>query len=266
MIDPREPHGSRSHPALRAIVFDLDGVLCDSEPFIAEAAVRMFAENHGLGVRPDDFVPFVGTGEDRYLGGVAEKYGVALDLARDKRRTYEIYLEIIQGRLRPLDGAVPFIADARRQGLKLAVATSADRIKMNGNLRQIGLPPETFDVCVDGLEVARKKPHPDIFLLAMARLGLAPSECLVVEDAPSGIRAARAAGSRCLGLTTSFSAEQLREAGATWTAPDLAHVPPEVPLPYHEKVYSMGQPRVDLDKALGVAAALEDDEIRRKHP
>lgn len=213
---------------LRGIVFDLDGVLCDSEPFICEAATRMFTENHGVSVRPEDFIPFVGTGEDRYIGGVAEKYGIALDLARDKRRTYEIYLEIIQGRLRPLSGAVEFVAEARRRGLKLAVATSADRVKMQGNLRQIGLPSETFDVCVNGLEVTRKKPHPDIFLLAMSRLGLKPRECLVVEDAPSGIRAALAAGSRCLGLTTSFSAEQLREAGATWTAPDLAHVPAEI--------------------------------------
>ena len=221
----RQPNGS-----FRGIVFDLDGVLCDSEPFICEAAVRMFAENHATEVRPEDFLPFVGTGEDRYIGGVAEKYGIVLDPEADKQKTYEIYLEIIQGRLQPLTGARTFIAEARRHGLRLAVATSADRVKMNGNLRQIGLPPEAFDACVDGLEVARKKPDPAIFLLAIERLGLKPSECLVVEDAPSGIRAARAAAARCLGLTTSFSAEQLREAGADWIAADLAHVPPEVPL------------------------------------
>src|SRR3990172_7534124 len=108
------PHLDRRFvPTLRGIVFDMDGVLCDSEPFICEAAVRMFAENHGLDVRPEDFLPFVGTGEDRYIGGVAEKYGVTLDPAADKWRTYEVYLEIIQGRLRPLAGAVEFIADAR---------------------------------------------------------------------------------------------------------------------------------------------------------
>ncbi|MBN1591496.1 MAG: HAD-IA family hydrolase [Pirellulales bacterium] len=212
------------------VVFDLDGVLCNSEPFICEAAVRMFAENHATQVQPDDFLPFVGAGEDRYIGGVAEKYGVALNPPADKQRLYEIYLDIIQGRLQPLAGAKTFIAEARQRGLKLAVATSADRIKMNGNLRQIGLRPDLFDLCVDGLEVTRKKPDPAIFLLAIERLGLQSSECLVVEDAPSGIRAGRAAGARCLGLTTSFSAEQLREAGADWTAPDLAHVPNDVPL------------------------------------
>ena len=95
------------------VIFDMDGVLCDSEPFICEAACRMFAERHGVTVRPDDFIPFVGAGENRYLGGVAEKHGVALDLEADKARTYDIYLEIIQGRLQPLPGAPEFIADCR---------------------------------------------------------------------------------------------------------------------------------------------------------
>jgi beta-phosphoglucomutase len=212
----------------QGVIFDMDGVLCDSEPFICEAAMRMFAENHGLQVMAEDFHPFVGAGENRYLGGVAEKYGVTLDLARDKARTYEVYLEIIRGRLEPLAGVRAFIDGCRHRGLKLAVATSADRIKMEGNLEQIGLPPATFDVTVNGLDIARKKPFPDIFLLAAERLGIPPARCLVVEDAPNGIQAGKAAGCRCLGLTTSFGAEVLRKAGADWIAPDLARVPPEV--------------------------------------
>ncbi len=214
--------------ALRGVIFDMDGVLCDSEPFICEAACRMFSEHHRMKVSPEDFIPFVGAGENRYLGGVAEKHGVTLDLDADKARTYQIYSEIIRGRLEPLPGAREFIAECRRRGLKLAVATSADRIKMDGNLAEIGLPPETFDVTVNGLDIERKKPHPDIFLLAARRLELPPPECLVVEDAPNGLRAARAAGSPCLGLTTSFPDAVLREAGADWTAPDLSRVPEEV--------------------------------------
>ena len=206
----------------------MDGVLCDSEPFICEAACRMFAERHGLKVRPEDFVPFVGAGENRYLGGVAEKYGVKLDLAADKKLTYDIYLEIIRGRLHPLPGAREFIADCRRRGMKLAVATSADRVKLDGNLAEIGLPPRTFDVCINGLEVERKKPNPQIFLLAAERLGVEGDRCLVVEDAPNGVTAAKAAGSKCLGISTSFCAGDLLAAGADWIAPDLAHVPPEV--------------------------------------
>lgn len=104
----------------------MDGVLCDSEPFICQAACRMFAETYGVEVGPEDFRPFVGTGEKRYLGGVAEKHGIERDLERDKARTYEIYLEIIRGRLKPLAGVHAFIAACRRGGAKLAVATSFD--------------------------------------------------------------------------------------------------------------------------------------------
>jgi beta-phosphoglucomutase len=207
------------------VIFDMDGVLCDSEPFICEAACRMFAELHGVQVAPRDFEPFVGAGENRYLGGVAEKHGVTLQLERDKARTYAIYLEIIRGRLQPLRGVKGFIRDCRLRGIRLAVATSADRIKMEGNLKEIGLPPETFDITVNGLDIARKKPFPDIFLLAAKRLGLLPSRCIVVEDAPNGIQAGKAAGCRCLGLTTTFPADVLLKAGADWIAPDLAAVP-----------------------------------------
>ena len=214
--------------SIRGVIFDMDGVLCDSESFICEAACRMFAELCGTVVRERDFLPFVGAGENRYLGGVAERHGIEIDIDRAKRRTYEIYLEIIPGRLKPLAGAREFIAACRDRGLKLAVATSADYVKMQGNLAEIDLPPERFDACVNGLDVERKKPHPDIFLLAAERLALPAASCLVVEDAPNGVQAAKAAGSPCLALTSSFSPERLEECGADWIAPDLAHVPDEV--------------------------------------
>jgi len=210
---------------LQGVVFDMDGVLVDSEPFIAEAAIRMFAEK-GATVRPEEFRPFVGTGEDRFLGGVAEARGIPFDAPRDKARTYALYLDLIPGRLHPLPGVPAFVAECRRRGLKLAVASSADAIKVEGNLRELGLPAATFDAVVNGSQVARKKPAPDIFLEAIRRLGLDPAACLVIEDAVAGVAAARAAGARCLGLTTTFTPEQL--AAADWIAPDLANVPPGV--------------------------------------
>ena len=206
----------------------MDGVLCDSEPFIAAAAIAMFKECYGCAATREDFAPFVGAGEDRFIGGVAEKYRVKLTMPRDKQRTYQLYLEMIKGKLQPLPGAVPFIHDCRARGLKIAVATSADRVKLVGNLQQIGVPAETFDAVVTGDDVERKKPDPQIFLLAASRLNLPPARCLVIEDAPNGIRAGKAAGSRCLGITTTFDIPTLREAGADFTAADLAHVPPDV--------------------------------------
>ena len=218
----------RAASKLLGVIFDMDGVLCDSEEFICEAARRMFAERYDCTVRPEDFLPFVGAGENRYLGGVAEKYGIGLDLEPDKARTYEIYLEIIRGRMGPLPGVREFIAACRGRGRKLAVATSADRVKLEGNLAEIGLPAETFDVCITGSEVRNKKPYPEIFLTAAERLCLPAERCLVVEDAPNGVRAGKAAHAKCLGITTSFDEGELRDAGADWIAPDLAHVPQEV--------------------------------------
>ncbi len=209
---------------IAGVIFDMDGVLVESEPFIAEAAVRMFAEK-GVAVRPEDFRPFIGTGEDRFLGGVAEARGVVLDMPRDKVRTYEIYLDLIRGRLEPLPGVAEFIDRCRKRGLRLAVASSADRVKVVGNLHELSLPAGTFDAVVVGEDIIRKKPAPDIFTLAARRLGLESVSCLVVEDAVAGVEAAKAAGSRCLGLTTSFPAEQLASAGADWTAANLAEAP-----------------------------------------
>ena len=206
------------------IIFDMDGVLVDSEAFICKAACLMFAEL-GLEVKPTDFIPFVGMGENRYLGGVAEKYQFPIDIVVIKERTYDIYLDIIQGQLKPLPGVREFIAQCRNEGKSLAVASSADRRKVEGNLREIGLDTALFSTVVTGQDVTHKKPDPEIFLLAASHLKLNPADCLVVEDAVSGVAAAKAAGAKCLALTTSFPKDQLLK--ADFFAPNLAQVPQE---------------------------------------
>jgi beta-phosphoglucomutase len=200
------------------VIFDMDGVLVDSEEFISRAAMMMFAER-GLKVKAEDFSPFVGMGENRYIGGVAEKYRHTGDIVELKKRTYDIYLEIIKGKLKPLPGVFEFIRQCRAKGLRLAVASSADMRKVKGNLEEIRLGSEKFDAVICGEDVERKKPAPDIFLLAAKRIGVEPRRCIVVEDAVSGVKAARAAGTKCLGITSSFSEEEL--AGADWFAPSL---------------------------------------------
>ncbi|MCD4826004.1 MAG: HAD-IA family hydrolase [Phycisphaerae bacterium] len=210
---------------IQGIIFDMDGVLCDSEDFICEAAMAMFRERYDATVHPDDFLPFVGAGENRYIGGVAEKHGVEIKMPDDKIRTYELYLQLIQGRLEPLAGVAAFIASCREKGIRLAVASAADHMKVVGNLKQIGFAEETFDIVVTGDTVTNNKPDPEIFLKAAAGMSLDAGCCIVVEDAENGVLAAKAAGAYCLGLTTSFSAEQLLAKGADWIAPDLAQLP-----------------------------------------
>jgi HAD superfamily hydrolase (TIGR01509 family) len=200
-----------NHSKIRAAIFDMDGVLTDSEPLINAAAIAMFRER-GLIVRPEDFLPFVGTGEDRYIGGVAEHYHFPLDIPAAKRRTYEIYLDLVPTRLEVFPGAQQLVNTCRNAGLRLAVASSADRVKVAVNLQKIDLPVDSWDAVVTGEDVLAKKPAPDIFLKAASKLGLAPGECTVIEDAVNGIQAALAAGMRCVAVAQSFAPERLQAA------------------------------------------------------
>lgn len=207
----RQKHNVDQQPEIRAVIFDMDGVLTDSEPLINAAAITMFKEK-GLVVQPDDFLPFVGAGEERYTGGVAEKYSFPLNSAEAKRRTYEIYLDLVPSRLEAFPGVPELVHACRRAGLLIAVASSADEIKVRANLEKIGLPLEFWDAVITGEAVMNKKPAPDIFLVAAERLGVSPTECVVVEDSVNGVQAAQAAGMRCVAVAQTFPPDRLYEA------------------------------------------------------
>ncbi len=206
-----------SDSLVQAIIFDMDGVLTDSEALINAAAVAMFREL-GLEVRPEDFTPFIGTGENRYLGGVAEKYRFPIAIASAKKRTYEHYLRLVPRQLRAFPGARELVLSCRRVGLKTAVASSADSVKVHANLHQIGLPPDSWDAVISGEMVEHRKPAPDLFLSAARRMGVTPERCTVVEDTAHGIQAARAAGMRCVAVAQTFPAETLTDADVVRTA------------------------------------------------
>ncbi len=206
------------------ILFDMDGVLIDSEPVICAAAIRALAE-FGVTARPEDFLPFVGAGEDRFVGGVAELHGKVFVPAM-KHRTYHWYLQLLPAQGRPFPGVHERLEELRRRGLRLAIASSADRIKVEANLHTTGLPPAWFGAVLTGDDVTRKKPEPDIYLAAARALGLAPAACCVVEDAVNGVLAAKRAGMRCVAVATSFPAAALTAAGADAVRPTLAEVTP----------------------------------------
>lgn len=203
----------------QAVIFDMDGVLTDSEPLINEAAVDMF-RRRGIAVHPNDFLPFVGTGENRYIGGVAEKHGVQLDIEEAKRETYAIYLRLVPTKLRAFPGAVECVRSFRAAGLKVAVASSADLVKIRANLEKIALPPSSWDALVSAEDAIHKKPAPDLFLAAARKLGVDPGACVVIEDAINGVQAARAAGMYCIAVAQTFPAESL--ASAHRVVPNLA--------------------------------------------
>ncbi len=206
-----------------AVLFDMDGVLVDSEPIINAAAIRALAE-FGIQARPEDFAPFVGAGEDRYVGGVAELHGKAYALEM-KRRTYDWYLKLLPGMGRAFHGARALLELLHRHGIACAVASSADRVKVEANLRTVlGVPPDLFAALVTGEDVVRRKPYPDIFLEAARRLGFPGEACCVVEDAVHGVQAAKAAGMRCVAVATTVSPEALAAAGADLVRSALAQI------------------------------------------
>lgn len=197
---------------IRGVIFDMDGVLVDSEPLINRAAVAMFHEAGHARIVGEDFTPFIGAGEDRYIGGVAEQYGIPLDVAAAKARTYAIYLAWFVQELDPYPGARELVERCRATAAQVAVASATDRVRLEANLDRAGLPVGTWDAVVCGEDVTNKKPAPDAFLLAARRLGLQPTACVVIEDSRNGVAAAKAAGMRCVAVAQTFPATELRDA------------------------------------------------------
>jgi HAD superfamily hydrolase (TIGR01549 family) len=202
---------------IKAVIFDMDGVLTDSEGAITKASLEALSY-FGVTAKEDDFKEFTGMGDDKFIGGVAEKYGIKYDL-KMKAKAYEIYIEnafkevkVFSDSKKTIEALYRF--NRTRNGCPIAVASSSDRIKVEANIKCIGLNTDSFNKIVTGSDVARKKPFPDIYLKTAEILNVAPEYCLVIEDALSGVLAAKAAGMQCAAVTTSFSAEKLKESGA----------------------------------------------------
>ena len=191
---------------IKAVLFDMDGVLVDSEELTYEAAIEMLKER-GADACKEDFIPFIGAGDIAYLGGAAGRHGLSYDKSMSVV-TYQKYEKLVAEHDIAYENTVKTVLKLKENGLKLAVCTSSDLVKMNINLRAIGLNG-VFDALVNGRDIQNNKPAPDIYLRGAGLLGVPADECLVVEDAKNGILAAKAAGMHNIALTTTFSREEL---------------------------------------------------------
>ena len=192
---------------MKAILFDMDGVLIDSEELMAKSGI-LALRDYGVNCVAEDFIPFVGRGEDKYIGGVAQKYGLAFDPAM-KARAYYYYGLYVESEAFVPKHVHEVLTAIKQRGYKIAVCTSADYAKVLHNLRAIGVNEDFFDAFVTGDRIQNLKPHPEIYLTGASLVGVKPEDCLVVEDAPSGIKAAHAGGMKAVGIATSFSADFL---------------------------------------------------------
>ena len=193
----------------KAILFDMDGVLIESEFLMRHAAIQALAE-YGITAKHEDFREFTGMGEDKFVGGVAEKYGHTYTFDM-KEKAYDYFGQQVKELAEVPRGVKEMLEALHAKGLVMAVCSAADLRKVRYNIQAIGIDESIFSALVTGSEVERKKPFPDIYLEGARRIGMEPKDCLVVEDAVSGIKAAHAAGMDAVGVPTTFSKEELAE-------------------------------------------------------
>ncbi|HET8835467.1 MAG TPA: HAD family phosphatase [Gemmatimonadales bacterium] len=178
-----------------AVIFDMDGVLVDSEPFGFEALRRVMAR-YGLPYGEEENAEFLGRTTLDSCQILRERHRLP-EAAETLADWYvEGMLEQIARGPIPMAGVPEVLRRIRAAGYRMALASSAEVRVIDANLTALGLRP-LFDAVVSGTQVARGKPAPDVFLAAAERLGAPPATCLVVEDSRNGLLAAKAAGMRC---------------------------------------------------------------------
>jgi len=191
----------------KAILFDMDGVLIESEFLMRHSAIQALAE-WGIQAKHEDFREFTGMGEDMFVGGVAQKYGHTYTYDM-KDRAYDYFGAQVKELAHVPEGVKEMLMALHEKGLVMAVCSAADLRKVRYNIQAIGVDESIFSALVTGSDVERKKPFPDIYLKGAELIGMNPEDCLVVEDAVSGIKAAHAAGMDAVGVPTTFSKEEL---------------------------------------------------------
>jgi beta-phosphoglucomutase len=191
--------------AQQAFLFDMDGTIVDNMAFHTDSWLAFFARR-GQALDADEF--FRATA-GRQGGEIMRAYlGAHLsddEVAALNHEKESVYRELYAPHRKTVDGFDELIAQAKTQGVKLAVGTAAPPANVEFTLDGLDLRRH-FDAIVGATDVARGKPHPDVFLKAAELCGVAPDHCIVLEDAPLGVEAARRAGMRCIVLTTTLPA------------------------------------------------------------
>jgi len=202
---------------LYGLIFDVDGVIADTEGINARASIKVFADLFGVkGVKREDFQAGLGRGAEEYVKAAARVHGMELneqqvEQAANLRQDY--LLEILrQEPLAPFPGVLALMGQAiKRRDFRVAIATSSTLEISQAVLESVKVPYRkmAYITCND---VKKKKPDPELFLAAAKRMGIEPANCVVIEDAPNGIQAAKAAGANCIAVTNSTNAKNLRQA------------------------------------------------------
>ena len=201
---------SRRLPSPSALIFDMDGVLVDSEPLHKRAKEEAFLQ-FGIVLPESVYDSYKGRPDETMLPEILARNGGMerlAELSRLKRAAYES----IEHEQQEVPGAVDFVIWAKSR-YRVALATSATTRNRTVTLERLGIG-DHFEVIVDHGQRPRPKPDPEVFQMAMQGLGVNPGDCWIIEDSLNGIAAAKAAGCVAVGITTTFDASKLSAAGA----------------------------------------------------
>jgi len=194
----------------KAVIWDMDGVIADTAPYHLEAWQEVF-HKRGADFTEEDFRHSFGQRNDTIIRNALGKE-VSQDeinaIARDKEESFR---RRIRQNLKPLPGAIKLIKSLAKDGVKLALASSAPIENIQLLTRGLGID-DYFDSIICDQDVTEGKPNPQVFLLAAQRLGIEPKDCIVIEDAVAGVSAAKKAGMLCLGITNTHPRASLIEA------------------------------------------------------
>ncbi len=202
---------------LYGLIFDVDGVIADTETLNARVTARVFAELFGLdNIDREDFSAGIGRSAEEYVRAGLKAHGIITtdqQIQKATRVRQEYFLQILaEESLVPFPGVLELMEDAlENESFRLAIATSGTPEKSRAVLKAAKVPFGKM-IYINGNDVTHKKPCPDIFLLAAERMAIDPSKCVIIEDSPNGIHAAKAAGSKCIAVTNTFTSENLGEA------------------------------------------------------
>jgi HAD superfamily hydrolase (TIGR01509 family) len=191
---------------IQAVVFDFDGLLADSEP-LQVLAWEEFLARHGKRLEPSLLHDMFGLRVRDSSELVRDRLELPMTPTQVMTERDEIFLDLVERELVLFPAAAPLIRELRENfDLKLALATSGHRRYIEVAMRVAGLD-DAFDVSVNGDDVERGKPDPEMYLAAAAKLGVAPRDCVALEDAPHGVRSAKAAGMCCLAVPNEMTRE-----------------------------------------------------------